>query len=160
MFSWMYVPLTWPAEHTDKPKEFKCRMLHVSDKIDKCYHVFLIIFFIMIYIVKIHLTLFWYIDMIYMLEKPKGNHETELFETAITSIWYHLFSYFMKIIFNDLVSYNIKLYQMTWNLITWNDNVSAYDAIIIIILCNMIQYCFIWYCIICVAIHVNLLNVF
>lgn len=159
MFSWMYVPLTWPAEHTDKPKEFKCRMLHVSDKIDKCYHVFLIIFFIMIYIVKIHLTLFWYIDMIYMLEKPKGNHETELFETAITSIWYHLFSYFMKIIFNDLVSYNIKLYQMTWNLTTWNDNVSAYDAIIII-LCNMIQYCFIWYCIICVAIHVNLLNVF
>lgn len=159
MFSWMYVPLTWPAEHTDKPKEFKCRMLHVSDKIDKCYHVFLIIFFIMIYIVKIHLTLFWYVDMIYMLEKPKGNHETELSDTAITSIWYHLFSYFMKIIFNDLVSYNIKLYQMTWNLITWNDNVSAYDAIIIIIiLCNMIQYCFIWYCIIYVDIY--LLNVF
>lgn len=155
----MYVPLTWPAEHTDKPKEFKCRMLHVSDKIDKCYHIFIIIFCITIYIVKIHLTLFWYIDMIYMLEKPKGNHETELSDTAITSIWYHLFSYFMKIIFNDLVSYNIKLYQMTWNLITWNDNVSAYDAIIII-LCNMIQYCFIWYCIIYVGIHVYLLNVF
>lgn len=160
MFSWMYVPLTWPAEHTDKPKEFKCRMLHVSDKIDKCYHIFIIIFCITIYIVKIHLTLFWYIDMIICYKKPKGNRVTEHSKTSITYIWDHLLnilwkSYLMILI----VSYDIKLNQMTWNLIIWNNNVSAYDAIIII-LCNMIQYCFIWYCIIYVGIHVYLLNVF
>lgn len=60
MFSWMYVFLIWFVEYIDKFKEFKCRMLYVFDKIlvDKCYYIFIIIFCIMIYIVKIYLIFF------------------------------------------------------------------------------------------------------
>lgn len=100
MFSWMYVFLIWFVEYIDKFKEFKCRMLYVFDKIDKCYYIFIIIFCIMIYIVKIYLIFFWYIDMIICYKKFKGNCVIEYFKISIIYIW----DYFLNILW--------KLYLM------------------------------------------------